>query len=94
MVERRPYKADVIDSSPISPISMATYELQFRTDDWFTVSIWSLEPQHLGRFLSLVKEITYSDDESFADIRILRVPYSYGAAEWEFDGEHIFKAVH
>ena len=75
---------------------MKTYEVQFRlfTGEWFTVSVWSLEPRHLDRFLPFVKELTYSDDEGFADIRVRRVPYSYGAVEWEFDGEHVFKAVH
>jgi hypothetical protein len=77
-------------------LSVATYEVQFKlyTGEWFTVSVWSLEPRHLDPFLLLVKDITYSNDENFADIRVRRVPYSYGAAEWEFDGVHVLKAVH
>jgi len=70
-------------------------QVQFFSNDWFTVSIWTFEPRHLSRFLTLAYAIANADDEENRSlIRVRRLPYSYGAAEWEFDGEHHFEAVY
>ena len=76
---------------------MTHYEVQVRlaSGEWFQGSTWALEPQHLSRFLDLVYETCNApDEENRAEIRVRRLPYYYGAAEWEFDGEHHFKAVY
>lgn len=76
---------------------MALYEVQFRIGrDWYGMSVWNLEPCDLGRFLDYLFRLHNSTrcEESKAMSRVQRIPYEYGLAEWDFDGQHHTEAVH
>ena len=68
---------------------MALYEVQFRINyKWHGVSVWNLEPRNLSRFLDHLFRLHNSTycEESKAMLRVQRIPYEYGFAEWDFDG--------
>lgn len=77
---------------------MALYEVQMNisTGEWREMSVWNLEPCNLSRFLDYFFRLCNSThcEESKVMLRVQRIPYEYGLAEWDFDGQYHTEAIH
>ncbi len=74
---------------------MALYEIQANCNGWFDLSIWQMEPEHFRDFLTYFFNWSSHRDEGSRNLlRIKRIPYEWGKAKWEFDGECHYSAVY
>jgi hypothetical protein len=69
-------------------VTPALYELQADCNGWFHLSYWQMEPRYFRDFLTyFFSWPSHCDAGSINLLRIKRVPYEWGKAAWEFDGE-------
>ncbi len=67
---------------------MALYEVQACLTDgtWFDLSYWQLEPTIFRDFLTYFFNLPHHKGcENL--LRVKRIPYEWGIAKWEFDGQ-------
>jgi hypothetical protein len=66
---------------------MNLYKVQANCNGWFALAIWQMEPVNFRDFLTYIFSWSlYRDEDSRNLLRIKRIPYEWGKAEWEFDG--------
>ncbi len=74
-------------------MTTALYELQcnigsISKPDWIFLSYWKMEERYFRQFLThFYSWPSHKDRGSRELLRIKRIEYEYGKANWEFDGK-------